>query len=205
MQYRVLCSIIILLLVSCSAGNDFENKVKQSVSTQLQNYPQSTLQDLYKSFFQDKFGPGHMINDTAAARIYLDQELSSFHLLDTSNVIEIEPTGWEHNYYRVSLNVLKEGKVPYMPFFIAFVESVNTVVPPSHEAWRKEWASIETIIKSMNLQLPNYDADKLKIDSLLNIGKFAVHHSKTYEEVYSPHYRIVSKVVFERDLKRYFK
>ena len=40
----------------------------------LDRYPLSTLADLYKSFFQDEFGPGHLLADEAGALSYLDRE-----------------------------------------------------------------------------------------------------------------------------------
>ncbi len=187
--------------ICCLSNNGFSQQVKSSVEQQLKLYPLSTLQDLYKNFFQDKFGPGHIIADTSAARLYLDSELASF---ETSTNPEVEPTGWQHNFYRINLSVIKEDKVPYNVFFDAFVESVNGVKSPSIDEWKKEWSSIEDVINSMNLSLPNYDSDKRAIDSLLNAGKYMMHHSKAYNDAYQPHYRIVSRKVFERDLQQYF-
>lgn len=199
---KLLILAICTTTMYCSSDNKFNQKVRHSVEEQLKIYPLSTLQDLYKSFFQDKFGPGHLINDTVAAKRYLDSELSSF---ETSSNPEIEPTGWQHNFYRMNLNTIKNGKIPYEVFFAAFIESVNSVNPPTLDEWKKEWAAIEEVIRSMDLSLPNYDSDKKSIDSLLCIDKFVVHHSARYGEAYQPHYRIISREVFERDLQKYFE
>ena len=185
----------------CTSNNGFDQKVKSSVEQQLKQYPLSTLQDLYKSFFQDKFGPGHIIADTSAARRYLNSELDSF---ETSDNPELEPTGWEHNFYRINLSVIKKGNVPYDVFFDAFVESVNSIKQPPIDEWKTEWDAIEKIISSMSLSLPGYDTDKKAIDSLLNAGKYMMHHSQAYGEAYQPHYRIVSREVFEHNLQQYF-
>lgn len=48
--------------------------VERVVKWQLENYPESRLTDLYKNFFQDKFGPGHMVADTASAGAYIRRE-----------------------------------------------------------------------------------------------------------------------------------
>jgi hypothetical protein len=191
--------LISFLFMSCSSKN-FEQRVKSSVKIQLEQYPLLTLQDLYKSFFQDKFGPGHLINDTSAAQRYLDSELMSF---ETSVNPKVEPTGWEHNFYRINLSVLKDSTIPYDAFFAAFIESTNNIATPSIEEWKKEWASIEEIISSMNLSLPSYNTDKKTIDSLLDAGKYVMHHSQAYNDAYQPHYRIVSRNVFEGDLQQY--
>ncbi len=50
--------------------------VRSAIERQMATYPESTLQDIYKSFYQEHFGPGHIISDTASARRYLMRELS---------------------------------------------------------------------------------------------------------------------------------
>jgi hypothetical protein len=54
-------------------------------------------------------------------------------------------------------------------------------------------------IDKMNLQLDDYEADKLFIRSNLDKGEFVGHHSKAFEANYTPHYRIISKEVFEKE------
>ena len=202
MKYILITASIMLIYTACSNQNNFEQKVKRSVEQQLKQFPESTLQDLYKSFFQDKFGPGHIISDPLAAKRYLDSELASF---ETSENPEIEATGWENNYYRINLLVLKNGKLPYNVFFDAFIESVNSVESPSIDSWKTEWAKIVDVIMSMNLALPDFDSDKARIDSLLSTSKYVGHHSKQYNQAHQPHYRIISRQVFERDLQKYFE
>ena len=108
-------TLFLLLCLSLSAAEkpDFETAVRAAVSRQMQTYPKSTLKDLYKNFFQDKFGPGHIIGDTAAAGIYLRRELASY--TECSGDIA-EPTGWEGNFLRVNLSVIKTGQIPYATF-----------------------------------------------------------------------------------------
>ena len=116
--------LLFCLCLSATEKKDFEKAVREAVSWQMQTYPKSTLKDLYKNFFQDKFGPGHIISDTTAAGNYLRRELASY----TECTGEIaEPTGWEGNFLRVNLSVIKNGRVPYNIFFDAFVRSVNGV------------------------------------------------------------------------------
>lgn len=176
----------------------FENAVEKAVNDQLKTYPQSTLRDIYKNFFQDNFGPGHLIKDTATAGNYLRKELASF---EQAEGAYFEPTGWEHRFYRVNLSVIKEGLVSYAHFFDAFVRSVNGIIPTSVEAWVKEWTAIDSIIQSMNLQLPHYETDRREIFDLLKRGEYVMHHSAEFEANYSPHYRIIEKSVFEKEIK----
>lgn len=175
--------------------------IRFSVDHHLVNYPKSTLKDLYKNYFQDKFGPGHIIADTAAAGAYLRKEISEMSPSRVKPHEIAEPTGWEGNYYRVDLSVITENRVPYKTFFDAFVKSVNSVEPPSLEAWKEEWKFIETVISAMNLSLPGYKADKETIERQLANNEYVGHHSTLFEESYSPHYRIISKEVFEKEIQ----
>lgn len=56
------------------------------------------------------------------------------------------------------------------------------------------------VIDAMNLNLPNYSDDKLFIDSMLSAGKYAISHSPEYREAYHPHYRIVERTIFDREI-----
>ncbi|OAV68846.1 Thiol-disulfide oxidoreductase resA [Bacteroidales bacterium Barb4] len=177
--------------------NFLNTAIRNAVALQMETYPKSTLKDLYKSFFQDEFGPGHIVSDTAAAGNYIRREMESF--TDVTGKVG-EPLGWKHNFYRVNLSVLKKGEVPYEVYFDAFIRSVNGINPMPVEEWRKEWSHIETVIRSMNLNLPDYDADKAEIDKRLSQGNYTGHHSAGYEEAYAPHYRIVSRALFEEKI-----
>lgn len=201
-QMRLLSVLIACILAfPCMAQNQkFTDAVKEAVVRQMETYPQSTLKDLYKNFFQDKFGPGHLIADTAAAGNYIRRELASF---TTSDGLLLEPTGWEGRFYRVNLSLLKDGTIPYAAFFDAFIRSVNSIDPIPVAAWHIEWREIERIISGMELNLPNYEADRDSIEEKLSFGEYVGHHSEQFEKHYSPHYRIISKEIFDAELRPY--
>lgn len=192
LKYYPLFSLF-LLMISCSSS-EFEIKVIDSVNRQLDTYPESRLQDLYKNFFQDRFGPGHLIRDLSAAENYLRQELNSY---TESHGPLTELIGWEGNYYRVNLDIVKEKYIPYEMFLAAFVESANSAETPSLEEWQKEWDKILLIIDKMSLNLPDYEEDKAAIQELLDNGEYIVHHSNAFNKAYDPHYRIVHKEIFK--------
>ena len=148
--------------------------VRVAVERMLPDYPQLTLQDIYKSFFQDRFGPGHIVPDSAKAAAYLRHELAS---VDNLDVMLYEPTGDKGDYYRV-----------------------KEVQPVEVEHWAAEWQQIEGIIATMGLSMPNYDADAKAIAAMLAEGHYAVHHSRLYNEHYAPHYRIMAKEIFEKEI-----
>ena len=193
--------LIILLLLFCTNTVDCcplsVDKIKEAVERQLRDYPKSTLQDLYKSFFQDRFGPGHLVNDTSSAGNYLRYELNNS---DSFHKMYYEPTGCDTNYYRVNLSVLKENKISYQKYFDAFLRSVEKIDLDAISEWKDEWSEIESVIISMNLDLENFEEDLKMIHSVLEQGKYAVHHSEIYNSEYQPHYRIIEKTIFEEEI-----
>lgn len=196
-KYLILISLLIFCSKSVVCSPSSVDSIQKSVERQLSDFPKSTLQDLYKSFFQDRFGPGHIVSDTSAAGNYLRYELKN-----SENFHEkyYEPTGYENNYYRVNLSVLKENKISYQKFFDAFLRSVEAVSLDDISEWKSEWFEIESVIISMNLDLENFDADLEMIHSILEQGKYAVHHSEIYNSEYHPHYRIIEKKIFEEEI-----
>lgn len=171
--------------------------VRVAVERMVNDYPHSTLQDIYKSFFQDNFGPGHAVPDSAQAAAWLCNELAKVDRLD---VPLYEPTGYKGDYYRVSLAAIASGKVQADALLSAFLRSVRAVQPSEVEVWAKEWEQIESVIAAMDLSLPNYDADAKAIAAMLAEGHYAVHHSRVYNEHYAPHYRIIAKDIFEKEI-----
>ena len=174
--------------------------VEKFVNWQMETYPESRLLDIYKSCFQDYLGAEHLVSDKERVKAYLDQELETTKL-DELMPWYYEPCGIDSNYYRVSIRAIKENIIPEEILMDAFVRSANSVERPSVESWRNRWHVIIGTIDKMQLNLPYYEEDKQFIDSILTVGKYAISHSPEYREAYRPHYRIVEKGIFEREIK----
>ena len=164
--------------------------VKASVSRQLETCPESRLQDLYKSFFQDRFGPGHIIRDRQSARDYIISELSE---ADTLMGPVLEPCGWECNYVRVNLSVIADGLMTADELTDALVASAKEVTEEDIERWKAEWKEIAAIIAKNYPDLSGLDDDRARIEEMLASGQYACHHSAAYNAAYHPHYRIIAK------------
>lgn len=193
--YLVLLSLI-MLVCSCKQQQNTEALISEAVELKLKQYPQSTLQDLYKSFFQDRFGPGHLIHDTASAGSYLRRELQSCENLGGAMY---EPTGYLGNFYRVNLSVIKNGLIDYNTYFDAFLRSVQSIKSITIEEWLVEWNKINSVIGKLSPEIANYKTDCERIDSLIKSGNYVMHHSKTFRNAYNPHYRLISKEIFEAE------
>ena len=184
-----------LLLSVCISAQD----TKTFVSRQMAGYPKSHLLDLYKSCFQDYMGAEHLVSDRERVKAYLDEELTTADMDDLPEWF-YEPCGIKGRYVRFSLRAVKEGLITEDMLLAAFIRSANTK-RPSVKSWRRKWHKIIGTIDKMNLNLPDYDREKQFLDSILSVGKYAISHSSDYREAYHPHYRIVERRIFEKELK----
>ena len=191
MMRRFLPLILVLLL--CTGACDRKivdaEAVKAAVAPQLESFPESRLQDLYKSFFQDRFGPGHIITDRQSA---LDYILSEWASADTLMGPRTESCGWQGNYVRVNLSVLADSLMTAEELTDALMASAKEVKEEDIQAWKTEWAEILAIIEKEYPDIPDLQQDKARIDELLDSGQYAYHHSAAYNAAYHPHYRIIA-------------
>ena len=179
-----------------------EGRVITAIEKQLSLYPESRLTDLYKSCFQDRFGPGHIVANPTAAAAYLEQELAD---MQPSAMPPLEPTGWQNRYVRVNLELIKNGTLPKGVLLAAFIESANGATPPSTDTWRGEWQQIVAVIQRGATRLPDYDSDFSYIENRLKTGVCDMHHSEPFRQAYRPHYRIVSSEIFEEKVRPLIK
>ena len=196
--------IILLSIAFVCALTLNSQDIEQFVNGQMESYPESRLLDIYKSCFQDYMGAEHLVSDSERVKTYLDEELETT-TLDELMPWYYEPCGIDSNYYRVSIRAIKEDIITEEMLLDAFVRSANSVERPSLELWRNRWHMIIGTIDKMRLDLPHYDEDKIFIDSILAARKYAISHSPEYREAYHPHYRIVEKGIFEREIKPLIK
>ncbi len=194
MKKLIIMSIILMGAVSVSAQD-----IAGFVRRQMETYPQSRLLDIYKSCFQDYMGAEHLVTDRQWAKAYLDEELNTTTLEDLLPWL-YEPCGAEGNYVRVSIRTVKEGIISADLLLDAFIRSANPDKHPSVKSWSVRWHEILEVIDTMNINYPNYTADKLFIDSILSVGKYAISHSPEFREAYHPHYRIVERSIFDREI-----
>lgn len=180
--------------------------LREAISKQLERYPESRVQDIYKSFCQDNLGPGHLIPNPEQARAYLLSELKEYQE-DLENgkytkpQLRYMPVGDQGNYVRVDLSVVLDELVDAETLLNAFVRSANEGKVLSEDAWKQKWSGVADVIRHHFPDIPGAAEDLAAIDSLITAGHLILHHSEAFSKSYNPHYRIVDRQIFDNEIK----
>ena len=200
LKFLMIRNLLLILALVCSFslfGQSIDTvAVRSTIERQLTTYPESTLQDIYKSFYQEHFGPGHIISDTASARRYLMHELSEMGKIQSPY---FEPTGSQGDYVRVYLSAVSDSLITAEQLLDAFVRSANSWQEPTI-SWMEKWEAIVSIIQANKMEIEGFKTDLPLLTEAARNNQ-AVHHSHRYNEAYHPHYRIVERSIFEIELK----
>ena len=177
--------------------------IRRAVERQLADYPQSTLQDVYKSFYQNRFGTGHMISDPAATERYLYQELEAMTAdPPVGDARHWEPVGADTQYVRVSLRAVADGKVTVQQLNNAFVRSAQVQCSVPFD-WATEWQTVLQTIADNHLPVADVATDSSRLAGMSRANA-AAHHSRRYNAAYHPHYRVVRREIFEAEIRPLF-
>ncbi len=163
------------------------SEIVKTVEFQLQRYPLSRLKDIYKSFFQDEFGPGHILEAPEEAINYLKKELST---AKSQSRYEAELCGTGKHFCRISLDLIIDGRISLDRYFSEFISGAADFALPEIGEWKIKWNNILEKLKPLSHVINNFDEDSVFILRNLEEGKYAMHHSSLYRQAYDPHYRI---------------
>ena len=198
----VLINSLVVFALNCNANNCIKNEaIEESVATLFADYPDATLQDVYKTCFQDYFGVAHLLGSREQVYNYICSELEAEDYEVGGRYYE--RCGWQGNYYRVYLGAIKDGHITADILTDAFMASAPEVAPTVTEDWINQWNQIEKVVVENYPNLYNLKEDKEAIKEMLNQGKYVMHHSRRYNKAYHPHYRIIRRDLFERDILPY--
>lgn len=183
------------MLISNMADQKPDCEITTSVINFLQLYPEATLEDIYKGFFQDEFGPGHLLADVEASRQYLLRELS---LMQGRKRYKLESCGTGNNFYRVNLDLILDGFISADEYFKAFKESAASFRLPNIKDWKEKWVQTEIKIRPLQNQINDYQQSIRFLNKRLSEGIAVAHHSKVFVEKYDPHYRIIHRSLIDK-------
>lgn len=183
------------VVAECWSAN-FYDWEECRLSLYMQRYPQSQLRDVYKYCFQDYFGLEHLLSDSLAAVRYIEAEIRSADSTDWQQPLFYYPL-LKNNYVRVDINYVRQGIIPLGTLVSAMLHS-SQPVDYDAEQWHDRWQSLLQLLNNPNCKKPlNYEEDYQLIEQVIKSGKYAIHHSRLFNETYHQHYRIIRCDVFE--------
>jgi hypothetical protein len=203
MKYIFPYEYILLLLLIINIESKFDMDLSILLE-QIKNHPNQTLQDVYKSCYQDEYGPGHLISNESSAINSLLQEINTIEK-DYTPITLFEQTGIYGNYLRVDLTLVRDGVIPFFVLFRALTISATIGGQKSDENWSTIWSEIVEEVKKAELKFENFEEDLANLDRISKSEDKVVHHSEMYENIYHPHYRIIEKNAFEKFIKPFIK
>ena len=181
-------SVLALFMLSCDNEKEAIRQMCEEIHA---HYPLATLQDIYKTCYQDFFGAEHLMNDTAAARHYIHQELEQCRDTDMSAMPKYEPTGFRHRFTRVNFSNIVDGDITEEQLVTMFIDAAGKDNAFS-DNWEEEWYKIEKTALEVN---PGWGDGALQSElHEAAYRNYAVRHSDAFRENYNPHYRIVSNI-----------
>lgn len=156
--------IVVLMLCSCQnqPKPDASVPCADALITYAKQYPAAEPTDLYKLVFQDLYGPGHLITDSATCAAYIEREVRGQCVNEITNFPLYEYTLCDSNFVRVNLYLVKWGKINLEQMVSAVLRSAEGLPTPD--------------------------------------PKFVQSHSAAFKSVYDPHYRIVRRDIFEKEI-----
>lgn len=162
--------------------------VSQLLSSHLARYPAMQLDDIYKLLHQAALGPGHAVDNPAAARKRLDDELAALGNGPAEPMEDIiSPDG---RLGRVHLRsfVAAGGKPDAL--HRAFVETANSY-PASPDKLAKFCGCLGDLAAAGGIPFKREEVVAY-FDKISRDGYPAVHHSEAFRHAYHPAYRVVA-------------
>ena len=175
------------MLSNQTGRRDFEIAVLGVLEVQLELYPLLSLRDVYKSFFQDAFGPGHLLYDQEKARAAYKEELRT---MKSRGLRTVESCGLGVHFCRVPLDLVLDGILEEEHYFSSFLAGASAFSVVDVVVWKENWGHILEVLQLKRESIRNFSEDSEYILKALGKGMYTMNHSSRYRELYDPHYRI---------------
>ncbi len=163
-------------------------------------HPKAKLRDYYKLFYQAIYGPGHLLNNLSEAKRYLKHELSNLKENDDPDFQDLSLSK-DLDFVRVNLNFVKRNDVAFDSLFEVLIESASAAIEFDKLSFKKYlnvfWKVTSLIFPDLN----EFNEQAFELKRILNQGDYVLHHSETYREAYKPHYRVVSKQIWNESFE----
>ncbi len=181
--------------------------VSKAVERMLAVFPESNLQDFYKSCFQERFGTGHLVGTERRQDMidYINRECRYMvehegWTPDNDPMPVHEAVGLHGDYERVSLSVVLDSLVSAEQLADCFMRGAFAIDSVQIASWRLRWDSIMVCLQPYRERLGNFAADSAAIQEVFRRGEYAWHHSARFNAAYHYHYRLIRRDIFVTEL-----
>jgi len=165
------------------------NTIRNAVLAEVKRYPKLEIQDLYKLAYQAAMGNEHLMNDTTAVRMYLEEEFTSIDSSSQEPLIEYLTS--DSSIARVHLRAWKKQKRNQEKLFQAMVMTASAV-QPSTDLLLEFWNDVETLAEKGTIPFNKRELNEY-FQKMEQQNFPPVHHSKIFRNSFHPAYRIISK------------
>ncbi len=185
-------SLIFIGLIALMKINAQEEKnmfdLKIIIKNEIKKHPQMEIQDVYKLVYQAEMGSEHAVTDSASARKWMENEIANLKWNYEEELVDtISPGG---KIVRVNLRPYLKAGYNSDALLNEFINTAN-IYKGKKENLESDFKYILKLIDDGELSFSKKEAEKLFYE--MKKKNFpAVHHSKKYEELYSPAYRVVA-------------
>ena len=162
--------------------------VSQLLSAHLARYPAMQLDDIYKLLHQAALGPGHAVDNPAATRKRLDDEIAALGEAPAELLQDvISPDG---RLGRVHLRAYLASGGSAEALHRAFVETANSY-PASPDKLAKFCGCLGDLASAGGIPFSQREVVAY-FDKVAQAGYPVVHHSAAFRAAYRPAYRVVA-------------
>ncbi|MBN2540613.1 MAG: hypothetical protein JXB08_03705 [Bacilli bacterium] len=145
--------------------------------------------DFLKLIYQNSYGPRHLHRNPNRTIIHRYM-VSEIETMEKESNLDVEDIG--NGYVRMHLHRNSEGFLNRIEelFHLSMNEPISEENAMKH--FHHEVERLIELLKKQIIALP-YEESMKMIEEYYLKGPHPVHHSKTYQNLYHPHYRVVAK------------
>jgi hypothetical protein len=162
--------------------------VDQLLGQHLQRYPRMELADIYKLLHQAALGPGHAVDDSAAARARLEDEVTG--LGEGPEDLIADPISPDGKLARIHLRPYLAAGYGVDMLVNAFVQTAYAF-PSAPDKLVKFCGCLGDLAEAGGVPFPRDEVERY-FQSIASQGYPVVHHSERYRDAYRPAYRVVA-------------
>lgn len=170
-----------------------EETLGRILVAQYRRYPSLQIVDLYKLLHQASMGSEHAVSDEDGVRAWLERELATMGYGPEEPLVDdISPSG---EIVRVHLRPYVEARHDPEKLLEAFLRTAREYRGCTERLQRYAEAAKQMAFAGLLPFQPDHVSDF--VQRMEQQGFPAVHHSRIYERLYQPAYRVVARMFLE--------